>query len=469
MSMASVGMAGVSARRSSGRRTAAHDRMAIWLVLLVALSPVVIGGNMPIIWGVYALVVALTAAGYCWALLRRNESLTVPLSSIGDLALPWAMLCVFIAIQCVPLGEWLGVMFETRSGEVISGSFLSLAPGQSTLVLLQFGTYGLLFLLFLQVGAKSSRSDQIVRALFWTVVLFAAHGLLDWWVSSEALVRTQQWAASEAATSTFVNRNSFATFLSLGFAAGMAILTARVEALATDRHHGLHWPARLLPTILGLCIILAALLATQSRMGLFAGLAGALAITVLWVIKSRGGRLVPSLLVGGLLLTGVGLLYGAGIIERVGSVEQAFDVRWDLYGQIAEMIGARPWLGYGAGAFELAFPLFHTLPVSVDLVWDRAHSSYLTLWSELGLVAGSLPILVIGLIFWRLLVTFVVRAKLSTANVAAVGAIVVAAVHSLLDFSLEIHAVALLFTALIGTGLAASYQRSSTRLDHAVA
>ena len=156
-------------------------------------------------------------------------------------------------------------------------------------------------------------------------------------------------------------------------------------------------------------------------------------------------------------------------MERVGSVEQAFDVRWDLYGQIAEMIAARPWLGYGAGAFEIAFPLFHRPPVSVDLVWDRAHSSYLTLWSELGLVVGSLPILIIGLILWRLITTFVVRAKLSIANVAAIGAIVVVAIHSLVDFSLEIHAVALLFVALIATGLAASYQRSSLGRAHVAA
>ncbi|RYE10987.1 MAG: O-antigen ligase domain-containing protein [Hyphomicrobiales bacterium] len=457
-----MSMAGAVARRVSSKRTAAHDRMAMWLIVLVALSPVIIGGNMAIVWAIYALAIALTAAGYAWALLRRHEGLAVSLDRFSGLAALWGAVCVFVAVQSLPIAHVLGSAFPTRAGDLISSPMLSLTPGPSLLVLMQFVAYALLFVLFVQVGAKSSRSERIIRALFWVVVLFAAHGLLDWWMRNEAVLQAQEWAASGTATGTFVNRNTFATFLSLGLAAGMAVLTSRMEMLAVDRHHGVHWPARLLPTVAGLVVILSALLATQSRMGLLAGLIGAFVITALWAFRSRGGRIVPALLLIP-LLAGIGLLYGAGTIERVGSVEQDFDVRWSLYAQVVEMIAARPWLGYGAGAFELAFPLFHQLPVSVDLVWDRAHSTYLTLWSELGVVFGSVPLLVIGLVLWRLVANFLVRSSLSAANTAAIGAIAVGAVHSLADFSLEIHAVAILFVALIGTGFAASYQRVTER------
>ena len=148
------------------------------------------------------------------------------------------------------------------------------------------------------------------------------------------------------------------------------------------------------------------------------------------------------------------LVYGQGLLERLGSVENAADIRMELYGQVIQMIASRPYLGYGGGAFELAYPLFHTPPVSPDLVWDRAHNTYLTLWAELGLIAGSIPILLLLLAGWRIAIGLRQVRSDWTAKVAALGVLTAGALHSLVDFSLEIEAVTFAFVAIVATAWA---------------
>lgn len=156
-------------------------------------------------------------------------------------------------------------------------------------------------------------------------------------------------------------------------------------------------------------------------------------------------------------------LYGQGLVERLGSQAEAADVRLDLYVQVIEMIRARPLLGYGGGAFEQAFQLFHHPPVSPDLVWDRAHNTYLALWAELGLVAGSVPILLVGTAAIRLAWNSSSAGSDWTGRVAATGVVLVAATHSLADFSLEIQANTILFVILLGIGISARMSKRSAR------
>ena len=123
-----------------------------------------------------------------------------------------------------------------------------------------------------------------------------------------------------------------------------------------------------------------------------------------------------------------------------------------MYRQIIEMIAARPWFGYGGGSFELAYPLYHQLPVSPDLLWDRAHNSYLALIVELGIPAGGAILLALALAFLRA-ASRIARARSEwAARAATLGALVVGGTHSLVDFSLEMQANALIFLMLVGLG-----------------
>jgi O-antigen ligase len=71
--------------------------------------------------------------------------------------------------------------------------------------------------------------------------------------------------------------------------------------------------------------------------------------------------------------------------------------RLQLYQQVFTMIKARPLTGFGFDSFPPAFEMFHKTPVTAGFVWDKAHSTYLTLWAEAGLLFGSFAPLAGGL------------------------------------------------------------------------
>lgn len=99
-------------------------------------------------------------------------------------------------------------------------------------------------------------------------------------------------------------------------------------------------------------------------------------------------------------------------------------------------------------------PLFHQWPVSPDMVWDKAHSTYLALWAELGVVAGSLPLLLVAIFTLQALRLYTTRSADWAAPAIAVSVVAVAAIHSLVDFSLEIEANAFLFLAILALAIA---------------
>ncbi|MEJ2020361.1 MAG: hypothetical protein P8X51_19515, partial [Maritimibacter sp.] len=97
--------------------------------------------------------------------------------------------------------------------------------------------------------------------------------------------------------------------------------------------------------------------------------------------------------------------------------------------------------------------LVHVPPVSSDVVWHLSHSSYLMLWSEMGLILGSVPMIAILLAALRLIRTIRRRRTSYALPIVALSVIVQVALHSTIDFSLEIPANTILFLALVAIGI----------------
>jgi O-antigen ligase len=268
-------------------------------------------------------------------------------------------------------------------------------------------------------------------------------------------------------TGPFVNRNSFGTFLAFGVVLALAMTIGHFVEQAAEADREGRGRASFDPIVLiyALCfaITLAALLLTHSRMAVFAALCGSLVVVLLnlWRLPNRWLALLVLLPVGVGGAAAAIYLYGEGLVERLGTTEDSFQVRFALYQQVVDMIRLRPWTGYGAGSFAQAFQLIHQPPVNTNLVWDKAHDTYLALWAELGLVLGSIPLALVGLALIRTLFGLRrVRADW-TSKVAAIGVVIVGAVHSLADFSLEIPGVAMLFTAMLALGVSGIARRSN--------
>lgn len=440
----------------------ANDRLGWLLLLVVGLAPLPLGSNRPAFWAAWGLLLGAIGLIYFFSLYVRGSALRISPWRAPELTIPFALLLAFTIVQTLPLAGFGYVPLQAfPRGLELEPAGISLDPQTTGLTLLQFASYGLLALLFLQAGYRGSRADRVLSGIF---VVIVAYGLLGIVLQGELReLLGIPGSSSDMVTGSFVNRNSYATYLSFGLAIGVALAITELERNAGRRQRHRKFGALALLAG-GLFVIGVALVATQSRMGFAAGLLGTLAVTLLALAGRRLSTGIWLGLLSGLLIGTIGLLLfnGGGLLERVGSLETAGDVRVDLYRQVWQMILSSPLVGYGGGTFEGTFPLFHQLPVSPDVLWNKAHSTYLALWAEFGFLFGSLPLFIVLAAASRLL-----AARPSGPRLAAIGVIVVAAVHSTVDFSLEIEAVAFTFVAIVFLAIGESIGTAERRLDHA--
>jgi O-antigen ligase len=428
-------------------RQSVHDFLGVLAAVLVGISPLPLGGNVPLAWYALMVVVGVLSISYSALLALSSSRFPFGFGRYWLVAALWTVVCLFGFAQSLRL-PYLSVEFVTGKGDVIRGDAMSIAPGQALIGSLQWVAYGTFFFIVMQVSGRERRTARLLAAVFWIAVGWGGYGLIQLTQWNDTLFGMTKWAYLGSATGPFVNRNSFATFLAIGLVCGAALALKKVERRPRDRGTNV---LVILQSVLGLAIVASALFATQSRMGLLAGCLGAAAVSGLWIWRARAQAWPAVFLLAAMLAAGVAL-FGSGVLERLGSAEQALDVRISFYRQILTMIESRPLSGFGLGTFELAYQLFHEPPVSVDVVWDKAHSTYLGLWSELGLLIGTAPLLAIGLILFRLIRAYALRHEVSPANLAAIGTVVVGATHAMVDFSLEIQAVTLQFAMVLAIG-----------------
>ncbi|MTJ81780.1 MAG: O-antigen ligase family protein, partial [Telmatospirillum sp.] len=343
---------------------------------------------------------------------------------------------------------------------------VSLAPGAGRDGALRLAAYGGLFLLALQHGRSSRRAERVLMAVAATGSGLALYGLAVHFSGSATILWWDKWAYRDVVTATFVNRNSYATF------AGLTLLS--LTALAWRRYGGLDLRGllrRLLVDGDRLCWALLAgagltalsLLLTGSRAGCGAALAGA-TVFVLGLRRFSGLRLAALALC---LAAGVPLLFwlvggmGDGLETTVrtagdlGGQGELAD-RMALYRATLSAVATVPWTGTGLGSFPAVFAMVR--PERFLAVWDNVHDTYLQLVLESGVIAAGAQILAVLLLVRRCLQGVRHRRHDLVFPVLAVAASVLVGGHALVDFSLEIPAVAALYAVLLGLGVAQSWR-----------
>lgn len=426
--------------------------LAAMLFVLVALVPIPLGGNRPVVWMAAAASVGLLGCWYGTALLFKRAVPRLPLERYWPEALGMIVFMLFGAMQVIPLGRALPIVFQLPEGS-LDASYLSLTPGDSWLTLIGFATFGLFALLMLQVAANRRRARLLLACLFAILVGHALFALVNLHYLGDTVLGLPKNQYEGFATGTFVNRNSFATFVAAGLSIGVAILFDLVyrERERSDPTLWVTIPA----TVLGLVFCAGALLSTGSRMGAISGAIGVGLVAILAIVSAGGRRRATWAVAGALLvvLIAVVIAYGSGTMDRLASLDSSGEGRAELYPEVVEAIMARPLLGYGGGSFIMAFPAFQHAPLSGDLVWNKAHSTYLALWFEYGLVFGTIPMLVVlGLVVRAMSGLF--SASSRSLALASLGVAVTFAIHSIVDFSLEIQGNVYLMLAVLALGAA---------------
>lgn len=460
--------AGVFVASHAPGRAQAVRGPAFWiLVALVVFGPLPLGGVGAVWTYVYGLLVAVALLSYLLERRRRGRALPPipwPLGLAGALV---ALVACWGLLQSSP-GWFAGsahpvwAVAGERLGTADLVGALSVAPERGRLVALAWFGYLGFGLLVLWLAWRSSHRDFLLKLFLGVQAVYALYGLAVYFAGNATILWFEKTSYQDVLTSTFVNRNSYATYLGLGVLTALALILRYLRrALSDERSErtqmrefietftGRGW---LVPMVLLLCFV--ALLLTGSRMGLTACLVGACVLLVGWTGRLAAGRArtfgtgLLGLLVGLLVLNFV--LSGGLTLERFERLFTDGDGRFLVYPLMLEAIESRPLTGHGLGAFESAFRLVRDARVSG--YFDLGHSDYLELVMSVGWPAALAVFLAFGLglgLAWRISR----RCDDYEYALLAVAATVQVAVHAAVDFSLQIPAVMQAYLLVVLAGV----------------
>ena len=434
--------------------------LCVWLSV-VALP---IGSNRPWALGITLPCLLLIAVAVCWQTPRATGSPVPAWMSYG----PTLLLAVFlglIVLQRLPLG----------------GAPHSVIPARTSIYLLQAAGCAVTFWLVIALADSSAKlrllmhgivAAGLVQALLAIYLLAADHYIV---------VLDNELGITDYATGTFQNRNHLAAFLNLSLASGIGLLMARLTRHPTQRNWrqlardglglllGSRGRLRLLLTLMVIVLI-----ATRSRMGNAAFLAGLMCAALTFAAFTPGRRrsigiLLASLLVVDLALVGtwVGL---DKVVERLSSTALASTETTSRTPAPAEeslqqrilpaidglgIVREHPLLGTGGGTFFVTYMAHARADRGF---FNHAHNDYLEIAADTGLIGlaalGSLALLSLAACL------HVLRGRRNrTARAAAFAAlmgIVCIGLHSFVEFNLQIPAVAMLFSAIVALPFAAA-------------
>jgi O-antigen ligase len=197
-------------------------------------------------------------------------------------------------------------------------------------------------------------------------------------------------------------------------------------------------------------------------MGVFAAGVGMVTCFLLMRIKARSSLLRALLIAAtaALILGVIGIFaVGQDLAWRSFFVDRDSGGRAEVYRAVLAQIVERPLLGYGFDAFRPAFEWAGGDATASLTTWDRAHSTYLSHWFELGLIVGSIPIILCAVCLLRAWTLVRSRMYDYALPVAAVSVILSQGVHSTVDFSLEMPANVVLFLAIAALGITPRHRK----------
>ena len=443
----------------------------VGLLAVVALAPLPFASNRPWSWSLLSLTVGVLTVLWAVAALRDPEAVGAPWRRIWPFVVIFAAIVGWIVAQAAtwtpeawhhPLWRQAGEAL----GAPLAGS-VSIDREQTLAALMRLLAYAGVFWLAVQLGRAPARARTIV----WTVALagfaYSVYGLVIEFTGSNTILWYQRWAYADSLTSTFVNRNAFATYAGLSLVAALGLLLDEIRRGSggdLDAAPGLVWWLESLPSRLGALALMAlvigsALLLTDSRGGLLSSLVGIVVLVAGFVAVPGSRPIVAGGIAAGAALFVVAIvgLSGDVVLSRF---DQAFDAaveRSTVYVLVSRAVLENPWLGTGYGTFERAFPLIRDITIKSDFVYDKAHNTYIEFAYEAGVPAFALMIGLLGALTGLCVRGIRRRSHFRVYPCIGVAAAALVATHALFDFGVQMPAVAVTFCLLLGAACAQSW------------
>jgi len=438
------------------------------LLMGLAWTPFWLGGNRTPAWGIDGVYFPSLVFLYEAHLLLTGASHPVGVKRLAIPAALFALVVIWIFVQLstlVPaaLAHPIWAMAADALGQPIAGA-ISVNRGATHLALLRLLTAASVFWLSLQLCRHETRAQALLRFLSFVVAAYAAYGLILAALFSSAIPFFDAPDAGGFVRSTFVNRNNFATYAGLGLIVSVALtlelyrpeVSTALGMEANRLGRFIEATGRRSAATLGASFVtLVALLASGSR---GAAMAISLALLVLFALafsrqRSRAEAIEAIVFVAAALFASFAF-FGEVFLGRVAASGLEDAKRLSVYRITLNSILDTPLFGYGFGTFADVFPMYRDQSISRLGVWEKAHDDYLEIFQGLGLVFGSALLAALSLIALKSFSGAIRRRRETTSGAVAAAASLLVGVHALVDFSMQIEAVALTYMAILGLGAA---------------
>jgi O-antigen ligase len=452
----------------------------IFLVVLF-IAPLLLASNRGWAWAPEAGLVAL--AVLLWAAAAPGNRAGSRLLS-AELALAMAamiIVCGYGLLQGMtwfgsPLGEGSLPPIQEALGRQLPRS-LALDAEAARTATMKLLMYGGVFLLATQLGRDRHFADLTGYVIVASAVLVTAYGALMEVDNRSCIAITFIKRPLETGypcpfSGTFINANNYATF------AGMAALVciARLQASLIQAHVSklttrMLWRRRLIalggPNAL-LCFALVvtsaglALSGSRGALGAFACAVAAMVGLYARFHSNAHRAVIKSAIVTVIFILFMVVLSGSMTVERAVLMLSDHDTgRLALYVIATEAIATHPFAGWGLGSFPSVYPILQ--PSNLALNFDKAHNVYLETAVEIGIPMAILWFSATAVLVWRCIRGVAVRHRDAHLPAIGFGCSVFVGLHSLVDFSVQMPAVALAYSALLG--IAWTHSRSSRELE----
>jgi len=469
--------------RRSGLRRLAEVAFISLFFAVVLLAAVPMGANRDWAWSPIVILLAILAI---WHALDLGIIDGHAIRSVERLPLIVLILCFVLVVvagivQISPLvpASWRAELYA-RAAAVLGHpieAMISINADASRAALMKIAAAGAIFVMARATFRDHRRARLFLILFLASAVLVTAYGLLMQATNGSCYVFNYSKRSDLAPpgrqflcalSGTFVNSNSYAAYAGMALVVALGLVFSR-RPESSEQSGGFATRPSLGAWLTGdravymamSLLLFGGLLLSQSRAGFGATVLGA----ILLGIALLRGRWPSRPGVGWALA--VAILFGAALVVITGSAffnkmsglaDQDILGRFRIWQLSVAAIGQSPWLGWGLGTFPDLYPLFQ--PADFQIGNDKAHSTVLEWMLDLGIPAAMcgfatvlVPVAVCVRGCWR-------RRTDRYLPAVAFAASMVAILHSVVDFSLQIPAIGFVVSAMLGLGWAQAFRRT---------
>jgi len=444
------------------------------LIAVVISAPLFLGSNRPLSWSILSLSIGVLLIAWSLSLYKDNYKVAVRIRSIKTEATLFGITVIWILLQSSGLTPEIlhNPIWKAASLALdrdMTG-FISVNPTATKTALMKLLAYGGIFWLALQYSRDKRNAKNGLLAISYAGLAYAIYGLVVHIGGYNTILWYEKWANYGSVTSTFVNRNHYATFAGFTLITSLTMLfnTLSGDTSQTNSHRK-RIKSFLTDSIergwllaLSIIMILSALFLTSSRGG-FAGVFAGLFVLMALLVKTNGVRRWETVVIALVFIFSFFSFFSLSGTDTSKRIQQTVidkEERIEVYAITLKGIADKPMVGHGFGTFEEAFPRYRDEKIGHH--YKKAHNTYLENLFELGLPIGGAFLAIFGFLGIRCLNGALKRKKNSHFPAIGFAVTVLIAVHSLVDSSMQIPANGAIYSFILGSATAQSWRSSDT-------